>query len=186
MNRALLTKLHLIFAALMFPAVLMFLVTGGLYTWGNKGEWHEEKAVITLAEPLAGLDEGAMKSVVLAQLQERDIATPSGKSSINGDGADTSFTWTGARSDVKLSTLDDPLQAEVTIKSASLHRWLVQLHKGKGSTVFKVYATFLAITLLLLVLSGIIMGLQVKALRRITIVSMGAGAAVFVGFVLAG
>ena len=67
-----------------------------------------------------------------------------------------------------------------------MHRWLVQLHKAKGSTFFKVYATALAIVLFLLVLSGVIMGLQVKALRKLTITSSLVGVTGFVGFVLLG
>ena len=81
---------------------------------------------------------------------------------------------------------DDPQVAEVTIKQASFHRWLVQLHKAKGSTVFKVYATILATVLFLLVASGLILGLQVKALRRLTLVSSVAGFGAFVIFVLLG
>ena len=62
----------------------------------------------------------------------------------------------------------------------------MQLHKAKGSVWFKIYATTLALVLFLLVASGVIMGLQVKSLRKLTIGSSAIGAAAFVGFVLAG
>ena len=62
----------------------------------------------------------------------------------------------------------------------------MQLHKAKGSVWFKIYASALALVLLILVASGVILGLQIKALRRMTIVSSAAGLAAFVGFVLAG
>lgn len=186
MNRAFLTKLHLIAAAFMFPAVLMFLVTGALYTWGNKGEWYESKVEVSLDAPLSTLDEAGMKAIVGEQLATRDIALPSGSASISGEGEDTSFSWTGARSDVSLKPTEDASVAELTINEASTHRWLVQLHKAKGSTWFKAYATALAVVLFLLVLSGVIMGLQVKALRKLTINSSIVGVVAFVGFVLLG
>lgn len=185
MNRVFLTKLHLIAAAFMFPAVLMFLVTGALYTWGNKGEWHESTVDVALAAPLASLDEAALKTIVARELEARDIALPSGASSVSGDGEDVSFSWTGARSDVSLSATD-ATTAQLTINEASMHRWLVQLHKAKGSTWFKAYATALAVVLFLLVLSGVIMGLQVKNLRKLTINSSLVGIAAFIGFVLLG
>lgn len=185
MDRNLLTKLHLAFAAFMFPAVLMFLVTGALYTWGEKGDWKGEDFTISLEQPLAA-DESALKAIALAELSKRDLPAPSGKASVTGEGGDLSLQWTGARTDVSISATENPLEADVSIKEATFHRWLVQLHKAKGSTVFKVYATLLAITLFLLVASGLIMGLQVKAMRRLTVASSVAGFAAFVGFVLAG
>lgn len=186
MNRAFLTKLHLILAAFMFPAVLMFLVTGALYTWGNKGDWYETSRTVTLDQPFGSQSQGDLTSIAVQVLLEQDLPIPSGQESLSGEGSEQSLSWTGARSEVTVMGTDDPMVAQVKVKEASFHRWLVQLHKAKGSTAFKVYATILASVLFLLVLSGIIMGLQVKALRGITIGSSVAGAVAFVGFVLAG
>lgn len=169
----------------MFPAVLMFLITGALYTWGDKGDWHEETVTVVLEQPLTA-DEGALKAIALSELAKRELPAPSGKASVSGEGADASLSWTGARSEASVKATDDPSVAEVTIKEASFHRWLVQLHKAKGSTVFKVYATLLAITLFLLVASGLVMGLQVKSMRRLTAISSMTGFVAFIGFVLMG
>lgn len=185
MSRAFLTKLHLVVAAFMFPAILMFLVTGALYTWGNKGEWVEHTATVSLSAPLAA-DEAALKAVARAELDKRGLPTPSGAATVSEAGEPVSLTWTGARSEASVAATDDPLVAEVTVKEATLHRNLVQLHKAKGSDVFKVYATFLAVVLFLLVASGLVLGLQVKPLRRMTVLSSVAGAAAFIGFVSLG
>ncbi|NVE93800.1 PepSY domain-containing protein [Altererythrobacter lutimaris] len=185
MNRAFLTKLHLILAAFMFPAVLMFLITGALYTWGEKGAWYEETATIALEQPLSEQSEGAITNLAVQELASRELPMPSGNLSVTeGEGA--SLTWNGARAEIELAATDNPLVAEATIREASFHRWLVQLHKAKGSDYFKVYATLLASVLFLLVASGVIMGLQVKALRRITIASSVVGLFAFVGAVLLG
>ena len=185
MNRALLTKLHLAFAAFMFPAVVMFLLTGALYTWGNKGEWREDVSTVALEAPLASLDEAALKGVALAALEAQGLGEPSGKLSIE-TGPEASLSWNGARSEVAIAAAQAPASAEVTVREASLHRWLVQLHKAKGSTVFKVYSTLLAISLFLLVVSGLVMGLQVRALRGLTWAASAAGLGAFVAFVLLG
>lgn len=185
MNRAFLTKLHLILAAFMFPAVIMFLITGALYTWGNKGAWYEESANILLKQPLTEQSEGEITNLAVQELLGRDLPMPSGKLAVTeGEGA--SLTWNGARAEIELTATDDPMVAEATIREASFHRWMVQLHKAKGSDYFKVYATLLASVLFLLVLSGVIMGMQVKALRGITIASSALGAVAFVGAVLLG
>lgn len=185
MNRLFLTKLHLVLAAFMFPAVLMFLATGALYTWGSKGAWHEETVAVTLDQPLAS-DEALLKQIALAELARRGLPAPSGTASVSEAGEPASLEWSGARSEASVKATDNPLVAEVTVKQASFHRWLVQLHKAKGSTFFKAYATLLAGVLFLLVLSGVVMGLQSAPLRRLTIGSSLAGAGAFVGFVLLG
>lgn len=185
MNRVFLTKLHLILAAFMFPAVLMFLVTGALYTWGNKGAWYEETATLSLEQPLTAQSETEIRSVAVTALEQRGLPLPSGALTIE-TGPDASLTWIGARSEISLAAGENPMTAAANVKEASFHRWLVQLHKAKGSTAFKVYATILATVLFLLVASGIIMGLQVKALRRITIGSSVLGAFAFIGAVLLG
>ena len=185
MNRTFLTKLHLVTAAFMFPAVLMFLITGALYTWGNKGEWYEDTAVVDLGAPLSSLDEGEMTELATGVLEERGLPLPSGALSVE-TGAEPSLSWNGARSEIAFAPADSAAETEVTIREASFHRWLVQLHKAKGSTAFKVYASALAAVLALLVFSGVVMGLQVKALRTLTIKSSLAGLAAFIGFVLAG
>lgn len=186
MNRVFLTKLHLIAAAFMFPAILMFLATGALYTWGNTGEWREETVQLRLDEPLVAGDEAGYRALAETVLTERGAALPSGGSRLRGEGAQESFSWTGARTEIEIAAGEVPGVAEVTVKEATLHRWLVQLHKAKGSTLFKVYATALAAVLFLLVLSGVILGLQVKAWRRITINSSVLGLLAFVGFVMLG
>lgn len=186
MNRVLLTKIHLVLAAFMFPAILMFLVTGALYTWGSKGAWDEKTIAVKLSTPMVDSDRAALMKIAAAELNARDVALPSGGARVSSDGDRIVLSWTGARSDIKLSSTADPLVADMEIAEASLHRWLVQLHKAKGTAVFKVYASFLAFSLFLLVGSGLIMGLQVPAMRKLTLGSGAVGLATFVGFVLAG
>lgn len=186
MSRSFITKLHLIAAAFMCPAVLMFLVTGGLYTWGNTGEWQEETVTVDLTAPYASLDAAGLEQIASAALVGKDIPLPSGAAKAKGEGTEQSLNWSGARSEASVAAGADAMTAEVTVKEAGLHRWLVQLHKAKGSTAFKLYASALAIVLFLLVLSGLVMGLQVRAFRRLTIGAGAAGLVAFVGFVLAG
>ena len=186
MNRVFLTKLHLIAAAFMFPAMLMFLLTGALYTWGNKGAWEETSATITLSQPYETLDENGLRKIAIDALTAEGLPEPSGSANVEGEGSETKLSWSGARSEASVKASDNPMAAQVELKGASVHRLFVQLHKAKGSTAFKIYATTLAFVLFLLVLSGVIMGLQVKALRKLTITTSALGLAAFAGFVALG
>jgi hypothetical protein len=184
-TRAFLTKAHLVLAALMFPAVLMFLATGALYTWGETGDYVDTEHRIALTQPLTN-DEGALTVVAARELARLDIAPPSGSPSVRTLDDAYRFEWSGSNRDVQLSPTADPLVAILVVKETTLHRRLVQLHKAKGATAFKIYATILAIALFLLVLSGIIMGLATPSLRRMTIWASGLGTALFAGAVALG
>ena len=183
MSRVFLTKLHLLLAAFMFPAILMFLGTGALYTWGETGKTVDTKTQVTLTAPLDPENEDALRAVAVAELAKAGLDEPTGKSRVRKVGGSYAYEWTGSRRDITIEPSDDPLVANVSIKEATPHRILVQLHKAKGSTVFKAYATVLALVLFLLVVSGVVLGLQVKLYRRMTVIGCLAGLAFFAGIV---
>jgi PepSY-associated TM region len=181
-NRTTLTKLHMLLAAFMFPVALMFLVTGGFYTWGITGEHKSTGHVIALSQPLTK-DEAALQAVAAADLVRRGIDLPTGKPRIRSIGESWHLEWTGSQRDVLLEPTADATQAKLTVKEATWYRNLVQLHKAKGGTVFKVYAAALAVSLLLLLATGFLLAWRVPSLRRAANASALAGIALFFGAV---
>ncbi len=183
MSRLFLTKLHLLLAAFLFPAILMFLVTGGLYTWGVTGKTGDVKREVSLSSPLKPDDEAALRGLALAELKTAGLDAPSGKSRVRKAGDSFTYEWTGSRRDVTVEVAGTSPMATVTIKEASLHRTFVQLHKAKGGVLFKLYASLLALSLFLLVGSGLIIGWQSPPLRRMTTIGSLVGLAAFAGIV---
>jgi hypothetical protein len=184
MSRLFLTKIHLWLAALLAPAMILFLVTGALYTWGVTGKTVDSKLDVNLSAPLDPDNEDALREIARAQLAVAGLEEPSGKERVRKSGGGFSYEWSGSRRDITVEPTADPLVAKVTIKEASLHRIMVQLHKAKGGVLFKVYATVLAIALFLLVATGLIIGLQSPPFRRATIVGSATGLVAFAGLVL--
>lgn len=178
MNRATLTKLHLLLAAFLFPAAVMFLVTGGLYTWEIKGEYDVQKYDLTLTEPLRQ-DVAALTPLVSAELEARDLALPTGGAKIKKGGTSWKLEWTGSRRDVVLEPTADPLVARLKIKETTWYRNLVQLHKAKGGQLFKVYAAALATGLFVILASGYLLVWQVPKLRSLAINCTLAGIGLF-------
>lgn len=174
MNRGLLIKLHVVLAAVMLPAIVLFLVTGSLYTWGIKGEYHTQTVELALARPLQK-DQVVLTQVATQALAAHQVELPSGKPSLKKMGEAYQLEWTGADRDVLLEPTADPLKATLTIKDTSWYRHIVQLHKAKGGVVFKVYAAAAALSLLLLLISGVTLALQMPKLRAITLGSLGGG-----------
>ncbi len=179
LNRQTLIKIHMLLAAFTFPAALMFLVTGGLYTWGIKGSYLPEAYTIELASPLSS-DAKALKALAESELQRLAIDPPSGDASVKAGGTSFKLEWTGSRRDVVLEPTADELVARLTVKDTTWYRNLVQLHKAKGGEPFKVYAAGLAIALFAILLSGFVMAWQVPKLRSQALVFSLLGVAAFV------
>lgn len=184
-TRQLIVKLHLLLAAFMFPAVVMFLGTGVLYTWGNTGKYIDTEHSISLSKPLVN-DKDALVAVATAELVRLNLAPPGGSPSVRKLGDTYRFEWSGANREVHLEPTKNPGVGKLTVKETTLHRRFVQLHKAKGTTVFKVYASILAASLFLLVASGLIVAFTSPAYRALAGWASGAGVLLFVAAVAFG
>ena len=174
-----LTKIHMLLAAFMFPVALMFLVTGGLYTWGITGSSDSTAHPVALTAPLEK-DEAALVALARTELARLGVAEPTGKPRVRSMGDGFQLEWTGSRRDVVLEPTAEPLRATLTVKEASWYRNFVQLHKAKGGVLFKVYAAALAVALFLLLATGFLMAWRVPAFRRSANMSALAGIALFI------
>lgn len=184
-DRLTLVRLHALLAVFICPAVMMFLVTGALYTWGIKGGYDTQQYEINLEAPLSS----RLSALVLMaeqELQKRDKALPTGKAKVKKAGTSFKFEWTGSVMDIVIEPTSDPLIAIMSIKKASWYRHLVQLHKAKSGYLFKIYAAIMSMSLLLLFVTGGIMAWQLPKLRRSALVSAAAGTGLFIVMVVCG
>lgn len=179
MQRTTLIKIHMLLAAFTFPAALLFLTTGGLYTWGVKGSYASETHTIALESPLVA-EVDVLAALAEAELQRLSVAPPSGAPGMRIVGTSFQLEWTGSRRDVLLEPTADPLSARLTVKETTGYRHLVQLHKAKGGVLFKVYAALFAIALLLILASGFLMAWRERRYRALAAASSAAGVLLFV------
>jgi hypothetical protein len=175
-------KCHALLAALIFPVAIMFMVTGSLYTWGIKGSYVNETYDIQLSEALRP-ELGGLTELAEAELEKQGLSIPSGKPKIKSLGDYFTLEWTGSSKDVVLEPTNNDLIAKLTVKHTSWYRNLVQLHKAKGGTAFKIYAAILAVSIGLLLVSGFAMAWQTPKLKRATINSSLIGVISFIVFV---
>ena len=182
-NRFTLMKIHALLAAFIFPAALMFLLTGALYTWGVKGGYDTTTHQLQLTQPIEA-ELAGLVALTKNELEKLGVEQPSGQAKIKKIGPSFKLEWVGSNVDVVLEPTLQPLVAQLQIKNTSLHRLFVQLHKAKGGVAFKVYAAVVAAALLLLLISGFIMAWQMPKLRKLTLVSTLLGIAVFYAMVV--
>ena len=168
----------MLLAAFVFPVAFMFLLTGGLYTWGVKGSYESESYDIALEQPLSA-DLDVLLELTNDELQRLGVASPTGKAKVKKLGTSFQLEWTGSKRDVILAPISDPLVGRLIIKETTWYRNLVQLHKAKGGVVFKVYAAILAVSLFVILFSGFLMAWQVPKYRRLALIFSAGGFVTF-------
>ncbi|HCM06113.1 MAG TPA: hypothetical protein DIC30_08910 [Oceanospirillales bacterium] len=183
MNRSFLIHLHLAFAALLLPVILMFAVTGAFYTWGIKGGFETTEHDIVLSQPLQN-DAEYLHQWLEDVLEINGIQVPSGDGRLKGKGKNYTYEWAGSARVATVAPTSDALVAKLTINESSYYRYLVQLHKGKGGVIFKVYAVVVAVGLVLLALSGVIMALRMPKYKVLTQRYLLSGGLLFVVLLL--
>lgn len=181
-DRMTLMKVHVVLAAFILPAALMFMITGALYSWDIKGSYSNDVHEIPLNKPIQS-DIAELTALAQLELDKLSTTYPEGKPTIKVYGSHYLLEWSGSSKDVILEPTANDRIAKLTVKHTTWYRNLVQLHKAKGGTAFKVYAVAFALALLALLISGFIMAWQTPKLKRITLITTLAGLGSFVIFV---
>ena len=114
----------------------------------------------------------------------KSIDAPSGQGKMEGNAGNYYYQWAGSGHTVSVAPSSDPLIAQLSIEESSYYRYLVQLHKGKGGTIFKVYAAILAIGLVFLAFTGVLMALKMPKFRVLTQRYLIVGVLMFIGAAL--
>ena len=170
MNRMHLMKLHALLAAFILPVAAMFIVTGALYTWSIKGSYTNDVYEIQLSKPIPS-DINELTNLAQLELDKLHTHYPEGNPRLKIYGNHFLLEWTGSSKDVILEPTNNELLAKLTVKNTTWYRNLVQLHKAKGGTAFKVYAVIFAISIAALLISGFIMAWQTPQLKRVTLLT---------------
>lgn len=182
-NRTFLMKTHLILAVFLLPVAVMFFVTGALYIWEIKGEREKDRYQITLESSFSG-DMDSFVNITTEKLSALELSSPTGTPKIKRKEGGDVFEWSGSAVEVNIKVDPKTRLAEMEVKKSSWYRHLVQLHKAKGGTLFKIYATVLSLSLLIVLLTGFIMAWKVPKLRSLTVISITSGLIVFLVLVV--
>ena len=181
-NRLFLMQIHLVLASFIFSVALMFFITGSLLTWGIKGSYDTQVYPIKSTTPLPE-DSAALTDLVKNELEKLNIPLPTGRLKIDNEDGLMELDWRGSALNVALQQTSQT-EAELIVKKADWFQRFEQLHKANGSVAFKVYAVILAVSLLMLLITGFIMALQLPKYRKLTYLSLTTGIAVFILMVL--
>ncbi|MBM97134.1 MAG: hypothetical protein CMI09_14955 [Oceanospirillaceae bacterium] len=180
MSRKLLVSIHLYLAAFFAPFILVMALTGGLYLLGIKGEMVKTPVTQLQDVQLNGKSNDLEKDVS-GLLQQAGISFSFDYVKVKGERL---YTRPTSSTHYLLEPADNGVK--ITKIEPSLIAGLIELHKGHGPVVFRFVEQLLAAGLILIMLSGLYLGIMAPKLKGPTLVLSGSGLAVFVllGYVL--
>ena len=177
MSRKTLMTIHLYLAAFFTPMLLIMAVSGGLYLLNVKGNMEKGEPVLIPGATLT--QEGDAKIAELSTILE-NVGLNGDFDYIRERGA-MMQTRPTSRDHYEVKAVAGGL--EVTPVSPDLLAALMELHKGHGPSIFRTMEIVLALGLVLILLTGLIIGVQSPLFKIRTVAITGGG--IFVAVVLA-
>lgn len=183
--RPMLMKIHLVFAAATLSTLLMYVVTGTLFLSDIDSGRDLQKFRVKQENELKK-DKGQMRALAEKILQEKGVVFPTGRDRIKKDKKRKSwrYYWDGRNHGVNIRpSTRDARVAVVTVNTPGWLRRFFRLHKGGGGDIFTIFSMVSSVAIILILITGVIMGLQVRGFRKLTLISLSAGLLIFSSFV---
>lgn len=162
---------HLAMAAFFLPLMLMMPLSGAFYLWGFQGGQETSEAFRVAGTPP---DDEAAREEYFRGIFRRE-APGFDFEYIRGSGKDFIFRPTTRLHYVATKNGDDLVFSKV--EPSPLKR-MIELHKGHGPRVMRVYESLFGVFLILVTLSGLWLAWTVAPYRKVTLVSFALGAGV--------
>ena len=178
MNRAFFITVHTYLSAFFAPVIFLVAISGGLYLVGVKGSV-ETSQVLESNAYMFNRDAADLKREVDALL------ATAGAADFDYEYVKVKGNTLYTRPTSKLHYVIQPGDV-ITVSKAtpSLQNALLELHKGHGPTAFKMFQRFFAVGMLLIVVSGLWLGLNSPRLLPRTLTTSAVGTAVLLALVL--
>ena len=172
-TRKLIVQIHLCLAAALAPIFLLVAVSGGLYLLGIEGEVTTTELVVPEGfevNPSSETVREDIQRVLAANNLELEFEAVRGRGG-NMQTRPTSRTFVQFRT--------TRMGVTATLSEPDLAFALMELHKGHGPSLYRLYQQFAALVLCLVVVSGVVVGILLPVYRTPTIATSVIGVTVF-------
>jgi hypothetical protein len=163
----------------------MNLITGFLYTYGYTPSTYSTSYRVIQEQDLKA-DLPTLQAIVMEQLNKLNISKPIKTAKIKPDKKRKSFIliWSDKNFSVSLRpSTQNHAVAVIKIKHYSWYYRLMRIHKGKGNKASDIFTMASAVIILLILISGVFLGLQSPAFRKLTLYSLSSGIILFVSLI---
>jgi hypothetical protein len=171
-TRKIMIYAHLGLAALFMPMLLLMPFTGAMYLWGFKGDEVKTEA-FQLSAPIPE-NQADREQFFKDQFKQAGIEFKFESVNVSK----TSVIFRPQTRDYYAASLGEGGGWTVSKVQPNLLKRLIEVHKGHGPNLMRIFESIFGMALILTTLSGLWLAWTVKPYRKVTLVSFGIGAAV--------
>lgn len=184
MSRRLIINFHLYLASFFAPMLVIVTISGGLYLLGIKGSTERTDVKLPVSATL-DLSSADLENDVRKIFSESEIDYHFEYIKLNERKV---FTRPTSKKSYEIRVSKDHGRGQVTLTKLDpdLQKRMIELHKGHGPRLFKQLQKFMALGLLIVLLSGVYLGVSSKALKMQTLVTtlLGLLSFIVIGLIL--
>jgi hypothetical protein len=173
---------HMLLSSFVFPAVLLYVISGALYTLDVKGSIAKQMFTVALEKPFEPNLELLME-VTEKTLIDKALVLPDGASYLKKSKDGYKFHWGDLRYSVTAAVKKDASSIEFTYRDRSMLTQIMRIHRAEAGIAFKFISIMAALGLLLVFVSGLYMAYTVPKFRNPSLIATGLG--VLILFVVA-
>ena len=179
-NRITLIKFHLVLASFILPIFLLYLGSGLLYTFNIKGHIHKTEIPINLQQAIND-DVQQVEQIVTIRLKQTEFSLPDNPPILKHKDGHSEVRWNRISQSFTFRFIAGEKSAMLVIRQRDLLTQVMRIHRAESGTAFKLLSLSMALTLCLVLMSGIYMALSSGKLGKISLIAVGCGILVFIG-----
>lgn len=167
-------QLHMLFASFVLPAVLLYILSGALYTLDVKGSVAKQTFTVALEKPFEP-DLELLSAVVKKTLAEKALVLPDGDPSLKKSKGGYKFRLNGLHYSVTVVAKKSARSVELTYRERSVLTQLMRIHRAEAGTMFMFVSIMAAAGLVLVFASGLYMAYAVPKFRTPSLIATALG-----------
>ena len=174
LSRSKIVQLHILLSSFVFPAVLIYVVSGALYTLNVKGSVAKQMFTVALEKPFEpNLEQ--LTRVIEKTLVAKALVLPDGDSYLKKSKDGYKFHWGDLRYSVTGDLKKDTSLVEFTYRERSPLTQVMRIHRAEAGTAFKFVSIMVVLGLLLVFVSGFYMAYTIPKFRNSSLIATGLG-----------
>lgn len=173
-QRMLVIKIHAFLACFFIPMATLYFISGALYSFDIKGHIDKRVYNVTLERPFSP-NLALLSDLAIKELGQRNLEQPTGDSIVKEKDGSYEYRWGDLKHLVVVHPTDNPFEVELIYRKRNLLAQVMRVHRAEAGSLIRVLSLSMAVSLLIILASGVFLAVGLPKLRRNALIALAAG-----------